>query len=108
MSAFLPMVDSRRTARKVRNVPHIRKSNLVDDRLNRRRTRQQEPDRCALTVLAFEINQPTQAVGDDIVDDVQAQADAAFVAARGEERIERLTATISTSSGPDSLTATQM
>jgi hypothetical protein len=28
---------------------------------------------------------PAQAVGDDIVDDVEAQADTAFMAARGEE-----------------------
>jgi hypothetical protein len=70
---------------------YSRKSSRRSARLNRRCSRQHKPDRRALTVVASEMNQPAQPVGDDTVGDVQAEPDAALMTTRGEERIESLT-----------------
>src|SRR6266702_1114696 len=51
-----------------------------------------DPRPCA--GFAFELDAPAQPVEDDIVDDVQAKPNAAFVAPRGEERIEGLPAQV--------------
>jgi hypothetical protein len=53
-------------------------------------TRQDDLDFGSLAGSAIEIEPATQTIRDDTVDDVQAKASAALIAARREERIERL------------------
>jgi hypothetical protein len=61
--------------------------------LRRRRGRhalQDQLDFRPLAGLALETEPAAQVIGDDAVDDMQAEAGAALIAARREERIERL------------------
>jgi hypothetical protein len=54
----------------------------------RRHARQYEPDFRTLARFAIEIELAAQTIRDDAVDDMQAEAGAAFIAPRREERIE--------------------
>ena len=56
--------------------------------------REKELNSCPPVGLAFQLDRSPKATGDDAVDDMQAKADAALVATRGEERIERLASII--------------
>jgi hypothetical protein len=76
------------------HIPCVQTLTIGEDRFNRRCAWQYKSDRCAFIVLAFEMDHSAQAVGDDIVGDVQAEADTALIAARGEERVESLAADI--------------
>src|SRR6202048_4682467 len=72
-----------------------RRRALLSGERCRRRARQDHLDLRPLAGLAVEIEPATQIIGDDAVDDMQAEAGAAL-AARREERIERLAPDIET------------
>ncbi len=64
---------------------------FLPDRSRRGHARQNQPDFRALAGLAIEMEQPSEPVGDDVMDDMEAETNAAAVAAGGEEWIEGLT-----------------
>ena len=72
-------------------IPHIR---LFRRLLQRRRARQDHLDARAAARRGIEIEPAAEAVGDDAVDDVQAEPGAALVAPRGEKRIEGAAANV--------------
>src|SRR5205807_2035935 len=61
---------------------------LLGRLLQRRDTRQDDLDARPRPGLGLEIEPSAETIGDDVVDDVQAEAGAALIAPRREERIE--------------------
>ena len=69
---------------------------LLSGPRRRRRARQDQLDFRPLAGFAVEIEPATQTIRDDAVDDMQAKAGAALIAARREKRIERFSPDIET------------
>ena len=68
----------------------FRAKRLLNTGLCWRHAGQDQLNSCPFVRLAIEIDPATQTTRDDVVDDMKAEANAALVSARREERIERL------------------
>ena len=69
---------------------------LSMETLGRRHTREDQSDFCSLAVFAVEIAPAAQAMGHDVVDDMQAEAGVALITASCEKWIEGLALDVGT------------